>query len=70
LLEHAAWSTTVDSDSKGVDVEVFKRWVLEDGLKDAIEEVKRTRNSGKDKAEMDANIAFGGTNAVARDAKL
>ncbi|TEB39006.1 acyl-CoA dehydrogenase domain-containing protein [Coprinellus micaceus] len=59
LLEHAAWSWTQKTETKDVDVEVVKRWALDNGLKGALEDVQRAMESGDAKIELDKQIAFG-----------
>ena len=59
LLEHATWSWTQKTETKDVDVEVVKRWALDNGFKAALEDVERAMESGDAKVELDKQIAFG-----------
>lgn len=70
LLEHAAWSWTQKVDTREVDVEVLRRWVLEEGFKAALEEVQCTTESGTAKVEMDRQIAFSACLSRTDKAKL
>ena len=59
LLEHTIWSWKRGGRTKGVDAEVLKRWVLEDGVPDAIREVQRAKQSGPERIMADNNLVFG-----------
>lgn len=59
LLEHAVWSWDNNRETKDVDIEVLRRWVLEEGFQQAMDELERMRNSGYYRLQMDRAIAFG-----------
>ena len=56
LLEHAIWSKTTQGQ---VDVEVFRRWVLEGGTAAAIEDVKEAKEGRKNRIDVNFAITFG-----------
>src|ERR1700734_1109827 len=43
LLEHAIWSFTTNEESLEVDIEVFKRWVIEGDTLTSIASVRRAK---------------------------
>ena len=59
LLEHAIWSKTTQGHSREVDVEVFRRWVLEGGTAAAIEDVKEAKEGMKNRIDINFAITFG-----------
>lgn len=59
LLEHAVWAVNTKEPAAQTDVEVFRRWVLEEGLNGALEAVRRTKNAQKDRIKRDAAIVYG-----------
>ena len=59
LLEHAIWARDVGEKTADVDLEVFRRWVDENGLGTAIEDVRRARKDPSTRSVMDAKIVFG-----------
>ncbi|KAF6766547.1 acyl-CoA dehydrogenase domain-containing protein [Ephemerocybe angulata] len=69
LLEHASWSWARYPEPKNLDVEVLRRWVLEEGFQTSLDDVERARKSGTDKIEMDTALVFG-RDTYAREAKL
>lgn len=70
LLEHAAWSWTQKTETKDVDIEVVKRWALDNGFKGALEDVQRAMESGDAKVELDRQIAFGAGTLLIRKAEV
>lgn len=60
LLEHAVWAFTTGETDNDIDVEVFRRWVLEGGLIAAIEDVKRAKGNNAARVLADSAITFGG----------
>lgn len=59
LLEHMTWSHSNGEPGRDTDVEVFKRWVEEGGLVHAVEDMKRAKGAGDERAEMDLRIVYG-----------
>ncbi|EDR13367.1 uncharacterized protein LACBIDRAFT_292578 [Laccaria bicolor S238N-H82] len=59
LLEHAIWSRTTQGHSSEVDVEVFRRWVLEGGTAAAIEDVKKAKEGANNRIDNNFAITFG-----------
>lgn len=59
LLEHAIWAWKTGEPTAEVDAEVVRRWVEEAGLKQAIEEVHRAKEAGKQRTEMDKKLVYG-----------
>ena len=59
LLEHAIWSKTTRGHSREMDVEVFRRWVLEGGTAAAIEDVKEAKEGMKNRIDINFAITFG-----------
>lgn len=47
-----------------IDVEVFRRWVLEGGLTGAVEDVKRARGFGDERVKMNLGIVYGVSSKV------
>ncbi|KAJ3550280.1 hypothetical protein NMY22_g555 [Coprinellus aureogranulatus] len=70
LLEHAVWSWTQRKETREVDVEVLRRWVLEDAFGAALEELKTMVESGSEKVEFDKQIALGASPSLHRKVKL
>ncbi|KAG6820724.1 hypothetical protein H0H93_012777 [Arthromyces matolae] len=58
LLEHAVWAHVNLESTCDIDVEVVRRWVVENGLPAAIEEVKRARSAGDERAMTNLAIVF------------
>jgi len=59
LLEHAVWSFTTNEPSLEVDIEVFKRWVLEGGTAEAaIASVRRAKKHSSKRVEINSTIVF------------
>ena len=52
LLEHALWEGGDD-----VDVEVFSRWAIDGGLKNAVADVERTKGDVRQRIKKDISIA-------------
>lgn len=59
LLEHASWAWRTGEPTANTDAEVFRRWVNEDGLQGAREDVKRMKAAGNDRSTLDMNIVYG-----------
>ncbi|KAI0354904.1 acyl-CoA dehydrogenase NM domain-like protein [Trametes cingulata] len=59
MLEHAVWSVKTSEPGSDIDVEAFKRWVLEGGLDTAMENVARTKNSRDSRTQTDSAIVYG-----------
>lgn len=62
LLEHAIWSHINDEPENDIDAECFRRWVTEEGLVEATEEVKRIVGSPEDggrRTSIDHDIVYG-----------
>ncbi|KZS86942.1 hypothetical protein SISNIDRAFT_480264 [Sistotremastrum niveocremeum HHB9708] len=62
LLEHSVWSSVNDESEKEIDMECFRRWVVEEGLVEATEEVKRIVGSPEDggrRTDVDSDIVYG-----------
>ncbi|KAJ8503332.1 hypothetical protein ONZ45_g10962 [Pleurotus djamor] len=58
LLEHSIWSTSANDESKDIDVEVFRRWIVEGGLTKALVDLAQTRSAGADRASSDFSMVF------------
>ncbi|KAH8104723.1 acyl-CoA dehydrogenase/oxidase [Cristinia sonorae] len=60
LLEHAIWAMATKQPSAETDIEVFRRWVEEGGLKESVEDVRRVlEDSNRNRTEMDRQIVYG-----------
>lgn len=59
LLEHAIWSHNNKEPGNEIDKEVIKRWAVESGMVEAIDDVKRARTSGRERVAMDLKIVYG-----------
>ncbi|KAI0365734.1 hypothetical protein BV20DRAFT_953774 [Pilatotrama ljubarskyi] len=60
MLEHAIWAVTTSESGAEIDVEAFKRWVLEGGLDAAMADVTRNKNSPNDRTQANSTIVYGG----------
>lgn len=61
LLEHAIWSYKNSEQTKELDSEVFRRWVLEGEVEGALQAVRRIRTGdSRNRAQLNAQLAFGG----------
>ncbi|TFK27631.1 acyl-CoA dehydrogenase domain-containing protein [Coprinopsis marcescibilis] len=70
LLEHALWAVETAQPTSGIDVEVFKRWVLEAGLQSAQEDLERAMTSNQERLDVDKAIVFGVRSGVKKKTKL
>jgi len=59
LLEHAVWSFTTNEASLEVDVEIFKRWVIESDTVSAIASVRRAKKHSSHRVKINSKIVFG-----------
>ena len=59
LLEHAIWSFTNNEASLEVDIEIFKRWVIEGDTVSAIASVRRAKKHSSQRVEINSTIVFG-----------
>ncbi|KAF9483462.1 hypothetical protein BDN70DRAFT_904191 [Pholiota conissans] len=59
LLEHAIWSYTTTESTKELDVEVFRRWILEGGLEAAIQSVQRAKVDVESRINTSSALVFG-----------
>jgi hypothetical protein len=59
LLEHAVWSFTTNEPSLEVDIEVFKRWVIESDTVSAIASVRRAKKHSSQRVKINSTIVFG-----------
>ncbi|KAL4251826.1 acyl-CoA dehydrogenase family protein [Abortiporus biennis] len=59
LLEHAVWAVETSEPNREIDIEVFKRWVEEGGLKEAVADLKQARAGDKSRIETDRKLVFG-----------
>ena len=59
LLEHAVWSFTTSEASLEVDIEVFKRWVVEGDTVSAIASVRRAKKHSSQRVKINSTIVFG-----------
>ncbi|KAH6912831.1 acyl-CoA dehydrogenase domain-containing protein [Coprinopsis sp. MPI-PUGE-AT-0042] len=59
LLEHANWAVKHNEPTRDVDVEVFQRWVLEDGFCKALDALVRSMQTDEAKSQLDRRIVFG-----------
>jgi hypothetical protein len=58
LLEHAIWSYNHEETERDMDVEVFRRWVLEGGLVATIKDVRRTKLNVDQRVQSNSRIVF------------
>jgi hypothetical protein len=65
LLQHATWSHQTSQAGHETDFAVFCRWV-EDGLQDAVEDVRRTRRETDTRIQENAAIVYGYNKASAK----
>ena len=49
--------------TEATDLEVFRRWVEEGGLKSAVEEVLRAKSVSAERVKLDTQIVFGNREA-------
>jgi len=59
LLQHAIWSYTRQEVEREVDTDVFRRWVIEGGLKTAQDEVKRAQVAAMERMRIDSALVYG-----------
>ena len=59
LLEHAVWSFTTNEASLAVDIEIFKRWVIEGDTVSAIASVRRAKKHSGQRININSTIVFG-----------
>lgn len=60
LLEHAIWAVKTSEASRDVDVEVFRRWVVEGAFDVALENVRKVKNlPAQERVQTDADIVYG-----------
>lgn len=64
LLDHTIWSHMNGEAEREIDVEIFRRWVLEGGLTGAVEDVKRARGFGDERVKMNLGIVYGVSSKV------
>ncbi|PPR08159.1 hypothetical protein CVT24_012123 [Panaeolus cyanescens] len=66
LLEHAVWSELNDEASKKLDLEVFKRWIVDAGTEAAIKALKEAKTGSQDVIAMNSALVFGAQTPQAR----
>lgn len=60
LLEHVIWSEQNDTAEYSMEVESFRRWVMEDGLERTLRDVRLARMCDEEeRSTMDLRMAFG-----------
>lgn len=59
LLENAIWAWKTGEKTAEVDLEVFRRWVEENGLQTSIHDTQRARNDTSKRNSMDTKIVYG-----------
>lgn len=59
LLEHAVWASTTGEPTAETDVEVFRRWVDEGGLHEALQDLQRAKATGECRSKTDTQIVYG-----------
>ncbi|GJE98277.1 acyl-CoA dehydrogenase-like protein [Phanerochaete sordida] len=59
LLEHAVWAHATGEPSAETDVEVFRRWVEECGLEQALQDLARAKAAGAGRPKTDQEIVYG-----------
>lgn len=59
LLEHAIWAYKVNAASRRVDLDVFRRWVVEGGLNEAIVDVRRAKQAQPGRLREDKALVYG-----------
>ena len=59
LLEHLTWSYSNNEPERYVDIEVFRRWVLEGGTAAVIEDVKCVKQNANQRIQTDSALVFG-----------
>lgn len=58
LLEHAVWSFTANETSLEVDIEVFRRWVIEGDAVASIASVRRAKKHYGERVKINSMIVF------------
>ncbi|TDL23313.1 hypothetical protein BD410DRAFT_787656 [Rickenella mellea] len=66
LLEHAIWSHKGNESEHKTDAEVFIRWVEENGMKAAGDDVRRMMESGVQRQNDDMAIVYGSAGGKAK----
>jgi hypothetical protein len=61
LLEHAIWSYNGKEPEADVDIEVFRRWVVQSNMERHMEDVRKARDANLIQERVKANekIVFG-----------
>lgn len=59
LLEHVVWSFTGDEGSLEVDIDIFKRWVIEGDTEAVIASVRRAKKYSSQRVKINSTIVFG-----------
>ena len=59
LLEHAVWACEGNVASRHVDVDVFKRWVEEEGLAEVVSNTRRAMQAQPQRLEDNRDVVFG-----------
>lgn len=59
LLEHAIWSHKTSEPSKELDIEVFKRWIVDAGTEGAIKALKEAKKGSQDVIAKNSALVFG-----------
>jgi hypothetical protein len=70
LLEHAAWAYGTKKSSAEIDIEVFRRWTIEGGLKGAIDDASRANANSDERAKMNSSLVFGNEFTLGSRSKL
>lgn len=59
LLEHAVWAYKVNAASLRVDLDAFRRWVVEGGLNEAVVDVRRAQQAQPHRLQEDKDLVYG-----------
>lgn len=59
LLEHAIWSHASDEPTRDIDLEAFRRWVLEGDLQQSLAETERIAQRYEARALMNRELVYG-----------
>ena len=59
LLEHAVWAYKVNAASRRVDLDAFRRWVVEGSLNETISDVRRAKQAQPGRLREDKALVYG-----------
>ncbi|KAH9936374.1 uncharacterized protein B0H18DRAFT_1081997 [Fomitopsis serialis] len=59
LLEHAVWACKTNAATRRIDVDVLKRWMEEGGVTQAVQDVRRARQTQLQRLQEDREVVYG-----------